>query len=309
MRDFTLSQPFHEGELAIQERAGERDVARRNSVGISSRIVAGALSFLAHQRLLALTVADDDGELWTSVWCGEPGFVMSEDGQRVTIRPGLMTTSPDDPVRRRLAVGRDVGILAIELASRRRLRLNGTIEALLTDEIRIVVRESVPNCPKYIQRRQPFEASPTESGKSPTVSGRKLDDQRRELIERADTAFVGSVHPAGGVDASHRGGAPGFIRVVDTTTLRVPDYRGNGMFMTLGNFAVDSRASLAVIDFERRRVISFSGSARLYFDAEDPQHSTGGTGRYWDFTVREWIEFDLPSAVRWKLLDRSPYNP
>lgn len=309
MRDFTLSQPFHEGELAIQERAGERDIARRNSVGISSRIVAGALSFLARQRLLALTVAAEDGQLWTSVWCGEPGFVTSADGQRVTIRPGLMTTSPDDPVRRRLAVGRDVGVLAIELASRRRLRINGTIEALLTDEIRIVVRESVPNCPKYIQRRQPFDASTPEAGKSPTESGRKVDDRRRELVEHSDTAFVGSLHPAHGVDASHRGGAPGFIRVVDTTTLRVPDYRGNGMFMTLGNFEVDSRASLAVIDFERRRVVSFSGSARLHFEAENAQPSTGGTGRYWDFTVREWIEFDLPSAVHWELLDASPYNP
>jgi len=308
MRDFTLSQPFHEGELAIQERAGERDVARRNSVGISSRIVAGALSFLARQRLLALTVAGEDGQLWTSVWCGEPGFVTSADGQRVTIRPGLMTMSPDDPVRRRLAVGRDVGVLAIELASRRRLRINGTIEALLADEIRIVVRESVPNCPKYIQRRQP-SASTTEAGKSPSESGRKVDHKRRELVERADTAFVGSLHPARGVDASHRGGAPGFIRVVDTTTLRVPDYRGNGMFMTLGNFEVDSRASLAVIDFERRRVVSFSGSARLRFEAEHAQHPDGDTGRYWDFTVREWIEFDLPSAVRWERLDASPYNP
>jgi uncharacterized protein len=220
-----------------------------------------------------------------------------------------MTTSPDDPVRRRLAVGRDVGALAIELASRRRLRINGTIEAVLPDEIRIVVRESVPNCPKYIQRRQAFDASTTEAGKSPTESGYMVDDQRRELVERADTAFVGSLHPAHGVDASHRGGAPGFIRVVDTTTLRVPNYRGNGMFMTLGNFEVDSRASLAVIDFERRRVVSFSGSARLHVEAENAQHPTGGTGRYWDFTVREWIEFDLPSAVRWKLLDTSPYNP
>ena len=92
--------------------------------------------------------------------------------------------------------------------------------------------------------------------------------ERRALIERADTAFVGSLHPARGVDASHRGGAPGFIQVVDATTLRVPDYPGNSMFMTLGNFEVDSRASLAVLDFERGRVVSFSGSARLHFEVE-----------------------------------------
>jgi uncharacterized protein len=302
-------QPFHEGELAVQERAGERDAARRNGVGISSRIMPAALSFLARQRLLALTVADDAGQLWTSVWCGEPGFVTSTDGQRLSIRPAVMTTSPDDPVRSRLAIGRDVGGLAIDLATRRRLRINGTIEAILPDEIRITVRESVGNCPKYIQRREALEVAATASSRTSGESGHQVDDQRRELIERADTAFVGSVHPAHGVDSSHRGGAAGFIAVVDATTLRVPDYQGNGMFMTLGNFAADSRASLAVLDFDRGRVVSFSGSARLRFDAEHADHPTGGTGRYWDFMVREWVQFDLATAVHWELRETSPYNP
>ncbi len=129
------------------------------------------------------------------------------------------------------------------------------------------------------------------------------------LLERADTAFVGSLHPARGVDASHRGGVPGFIQVVDATTLRVPDYPGNSMFMTLGNFEVDSRASLAVLDFEGGQVVSFSGSAHLRFGEDDPQRQTGGTGRYWDLAVREWVQFELPCALRWELLDPSPFNP
>jgi len=303
------TQPFHDGEIAVQERAGERDLACRHGAAISSRIVPGALSFLARQRLLALSAAGNDGHLWTSVWYGEPGFAQSADGQRVSILPSLMTASPDDPVLRRLAIGRDLGILAIEFASRRRLRINGTVEAITADEIRIFVRESVPNCPKYIQRRQPHDASTTPSSRRPSECGRTVDEERRALIERADTAFVGSLHPARGVDASHRGGAPGFIQVVDATTLRVPDYPGNSMFMTLGNYAIDSRASLAALDFERDQVVSFSGSARLHFEVENPQHPTGGTGRYWDFVVREWVQFALPCALRWELLDASPFNP
>jgi predicted pyridoxine 5'-phosphate oxidase superfamily flavin-nucleotide-binding protein len=302
------NQPFHEGEIAVQERVGERESARRNSLGISSRITTAALPFLARQRLLALTIAGDDGDLWTSVWFGQPGFVTSADGQRVSLRRALMAVSPDDPILKRLAIGREVGMLAIELTSRRRLRMNGTIEATSDDGIRIVVRESVPNCPKYIQRRQPLDVSPAPTSPTISESGRELDEDRRALVEHADTAFVGSLHPRRGVDASHRGGAPGFIRVVDTTTLRVADYPGNGMFMTLGNFEIDSRASLAVVDFERGRVVSFSGSARLRFEMEDPQHPTGGTGRYWDLTVREWVQEDLPTA-RWQLIDRSPFNP
>jgi predicted pyridoxine 5'-phosphate oxidase superfamily flavin-nucleotide-binding protein len=300
--------PFHEGEIAVQERAGERESARRNSVGISSRITTAALPFLARQRLLALTIAGDDGYLWTSVWCGQPGFVTSPDGVRVSLRRASMSVSPDDPVLNRLAIGREVGMLAIELASRRRLRMNGTIEKTSDDEIRIVVRESVPNCPKYIQRRQPLDVSSAPASPGVSESGRTVDEDRRALVENADTAFVGSLHPTRGVDASHRGGAPGFIRVADAKTLRVADYPGNGMFMTLGNFESDSRACLAVVDFERGRFVSFSGSAQLHFDVEDPQHPTGGTGRYWDLAVREWVQVDLPPA-RWQLLDASPFNP
>src|SRR5215475_14710087 len=301
------NQPFHEGELAVQERAGERDLARRVGAGISSRIVEGALPFLERQRLLAVTVMGDDGLLWTSVWCGEPGFITSDDGQRVNIRPALMSVPADDPVLRRLAVGRDVGMLAIEVTSRRRLRINGTVVVLAREEIRIMVRESLGNCPKYIQRREPHTVAASQAA-SHGASGRLLDDERRELIERVDTAFVGSVHPTRGADASHRGGKPGFIRGVNPSTLRVPDYRGNGMFMTLGNFERDSRASLSAIDFVRGRVISFSGDAHLRFGIEDPQQPTGGTGRYWELNVREWGQFDLPPNVRWELIDPSPFN-
>ena len=297
---------FHEGEIAVQVRAGERDIARHRS--ISSRIVAGALSFLGRQRLIAISATGEDGHLWTSVWCGRAGFVTSADGERVRIDRSRLFESPDEPVLERLTTGRAIGMLAIELATRRRLRINGNVEAISADEIVIRVRESVPNCPKYIQQREPrdVQAAPTKTHRA---RGQALDDERRWLVERADTAFVGSLHPSRGVDASHRGGAPGFITVVDATTLRVPDYPGNSMFLTLGNFEIDPRASLAAIDFERNRVVSFSGDARLAFDVERPDHPTGGTGRYWELAVREWVQFDLPATLRWDLLDSSPFNP
>jgi predicted pyridoxine 5'-phosphate oxidase superfamily flavin-nucleotide-binding protein len=302
------TQPFHDGEIAVQERAGERDIARQRGAIIGSRIVPGALPFLAQQRLIAVSIAGDAGHLWTSVWGGAPGFVHSADGQRVEITASMMTPSPDDPVRPRAAVGRDIGMLAIDFATRRRLRINGTIEAD-SSELVVLVRESVPNCPKYIQRRQSYDVSPPTSFADPDRRGHVLDGETRELLERADTAFVGSLHPDRGVDTSHRGGSPGFIEVVGPTKLRVPDYPGNSMFMTLGNFAIDSRASLAVVDFERGRLLSLSGSAHMDFDADDPHQLTGGTRRFWDFEVREWIQFELPRGVRWELLEASPFNP
>jgi hypothetical protein len=230
-------------------------------------------------------------------------------GQHVSILTSVVEASPHDPVRSCLAVGRDLGMLAIDLESRRRLRINGSIEDISTDEVSILVHESVPNCPKYIQRRHPHDVSTMTSSRRPEECGCQIDEERRAFVEHADTAFVGSLHPTRGADVSHRGGAPGFIKVVDATTLRVPDYPGNSMFMTLGNFEVDPRASLAVVDFERGRAVSFSGLARLRFEVENPKHPTGGTGRYWDLTVREWIQFDVLPTVWWELLDASPYNP
>jgi predicted pyridoxine 5'-phosphate oxidase superfamily flavin-nucleotide-binding protein len=303
-----MAGPFHDGEIAVQARAGERDMAERVGAGIGSRIMPGALGFLVRQRLLAVACAGDAGAMWVSAWPGQPGFVSSEDGGRVRISRALMTASAGDPVLPRLAAGRDVGMLAIELPTRRRLRINGTVDTISEDEIVVVVRESVANCPKYIQRREPRDADGSATV-TPVVSGGSLDASRRALVERVDTVFVGSVHSSRGVDASHRGGAPGFIRVVGENTLRVPDYRGNGMFMTLGNIEADPRASLVAVDFDRRLAVSFSGSARLRFGAEDPAQPTGGTGRYWELTVGEWTQFGFAPAIEWTLVDRSPYNP
>lgn len=78
------SEPFHAGEIGIQERTGERDIARRHCAIVSSRILPGALPFVAQQRLVAVSAAGGDAHLWMSVWCGEPGFVQSEDGRRVS---------------------------------------------------------------------------------------------------------------------------------------------------------------------------------------------------------------------------------
>ena len=232
----------------------------------------------------------------------------SADGERIRIAPALAGRA-EDPVRPNLAAGRHVGMLAIELSSRRRLRINGTVERLADAEVTIAVHESVGNCPRYIQRREPREQVAAATNRNLIARGHALDEDRRALVEAADTAFVGSIHPERGVDTSHRGGAPGFIRIIDAKTLRIPDYPGNGMFMTLGNFAVDPRAALAIVAFQRRLIVSCSGTARLRFDGESPGHPTGGTGRYWEFAVREWVQFEMPCTVEWQLQDVSPFNP
>src|SRR5262245_42169513 len=119
-------EPFHEGEIAVQERAGERAMALRNGGGLGQVIMPGALPFLAEQRLIAIATCVARGRVWVAAWFGPPGFVTSEDGTRVTIA----RSGRNDPVSTALCVGENAGILAIELSTRKRLRVNGVVESI-----------------------------------------------------------------------------------------------------------------------------------------------------------------------------------
>ena len=139
-------------------------------------------------------------------------------------------------------------------------------------------------------------------------SGRTLTAKQEELIRSADTFFVASFHSNRGVDVSHRGGNPGFIRVSNRTLLRIRDYIGNGMFNTLGNLAIDPHAGLIFIDFEHSRTLQLVGKANILWDLEDLEHPSE-TKRYWDFKIEQWLETDLPIKLNYEFLDYSPYNP
>lgn len=300
---------YHAGEIAVQERAGERSVAQRRSAMIAGRLVEGARAFLGRQGVAAVGAAGPDGALWASMWCGTPGFLRGDEhGERVEIISSLERTLAADPVRPLIGAGAPLGLLAIDFATRQRYRVNGTVGRVDAAGFELRVREAFGNCSKYIQRRR---RSDDLAGRAVgrVEHGRALDQERRDFIARTDTAFVASIHPRRGLDVSHRGGQPGFVRVEDERSLRIPDYPGNSMFQTLGNFAVDGRAGLALIDFERRRVLSLTGYAVAAFGAEDPRQPSGGTGRYWSFTAERWVEFPLPPTMAWTLIERSPFNP
>ena len=140
-------------------------------------------------------------------------------------------------------------------------------------------------------------------------SGGILSPSQRASIGAADTFFVASAHSERGVDVSHRGGNPGFVEVLDERTLRVPDYAGNSMFNTLGNFVANPRAGLLFIDFDANRTLQLVGTAEIQWELDESNDRTGGTRRYWDFTGERWLERELTHHVEWELLDYSPFNP
>jgi predicted pyridoxine 5'-phosphate oxidase superfamily flavin-nucleotide-binding protein len=305
------SNVYHEGELFVQELAGQRALAERNGAGIGACIVPGARSFLDEQELLVLAAADAVGEVWASAWFGSRGFAQSrDDGRTLWIDRRKLIPLEADPVAPLLRPGVMLGVLAIELETRRRLRVNGRVQALDDRALALEIRESFANCPKYIAKRHLQPLGPQASRSSPpSAAGGRLDDARAATIGRTDTVFVGSQHPERGADASHRGGEPGFVQVLDEQTLRIPDYSGNGMYQTLGNLHSTGRAGLLFLDFEGRRMLHVTGTTRLHFDTNETRIVTGGTGRSWDLRVTRWVEGALPPTIDAELLERSRFIP
>lgn len=92
-----------------------------------------------------------------------------------------------------------------------------------------------------------------------------LDDEKA-FIESRDMVFVSTVGPDGQPTVSYKGGAPGFVRVLDERTVALPSYDGNGMFLTMGNIAATAKVGLLFIDFEHPHRIRLHGEARVAVD-------------------------------------------
>ena len=306
----SIGSIYHEGERLAQQRTGQEMQAMWSAGVISDRLRPGSIPFLAQQSIIILGSVGSDQSLWASILFGPPGFVAAVDDRTVRIDLSSIGQDEDDPLWSNIETDPRIGMLAIDFATRRRLRINGNLRRAGTETLEVEVLEAYPNCPKYIQRR---EVSLRSSGRSEVRSGPSrgtvLTPALRQAITGADTFFVASGHPERGVDVSHRGGNPGFTEVLDERTLRVPDYIGNGLYNTLGNFVSNPRAGLLFIDFDAGSTLQLIGTPMIRWELDRADDRTGGTHRYWDFTVERWLERKLPQRVEWELLDYSPFNP
>lgn len=96
----------------------------------------------------------------------------------------------------------------------------------------------------------------------------ELDDQDKALIESQIMFFIATADANGFPNCSFKGGAPGFVRVLDPTTIAFPDYDGNGMFLSIGNLAVNPHVGLLFIDFQKQTRLRVNGDASI--DPADP---------------------------------------
>jgi predicted pyridoxine 5'-phosphate oxidase superfamily flavin-nucleotide-binding protein len=277
-----LATGFHAGELAVQRRAGvERQAARLSTMVERGELRAGVGAFLASASFAAITARDANGRLWVSPLLGPPGFLVPASPTRLLI---AATPHAEDPLHG-LAADQPVGVIVMDFAARRRLRINGMLSTTGDGGLAIDVVQAYGNCPQYIQPRQ---VRPDPAGTVPQLlrRGDALEPDDIQQVQSADTFFLGTSHAEYGSDASHRGGPPGFVRA-DANGLRWPDFPGNNMFNSLGNLAVDPAAALLFIDFFSGRTLQLSGAAEVRWDDADE--------RGVEFDVRDVVVTTLPT--------------
>jgi predicted pyridoxine 5'-phosphate oxidase superfamily flavin-nucleotide-binding protein len=200
---------------------------------------------------------------------------------------------PADPLADNLEAGSDLGLLVLDPATRQRMRFNGR-GMLRPDGIFLLVDQAYGNCPKYIQLRHP-ERDDDVSAAEPVQISVTLNEHQQSSIAHADTFFIASFHPEGGADASHRGGRPGFVRVLGEDRLAFDNYAGNGMFNTLGNLVGHPQAACSSSTSRTGDVLQLTGRARVEHDFStlvqiDEVRATG-------------------SPLRHRLVEPSPSNP
>ncbi|MFL4901830.1 pyridoxamine 5'-phosphate oxidase family protein [Streptomyces sp. MMS24-I2-30] len=140
----TTPAGFHGGELTVQRRAGvAREAARLSGMLAPAQLRGGVARFLAEQTFASLAARDLHGTLWVSPLTGPPGFL------QVTSPAGLdMRAVPveNDPLHH-LSASQQVGLIVIDFAIRRRLRISGTLSATGSDGLDVDVKQAYGNCP------------------------------------------------------------------------------------------------------------------------------------------------------------------
>lgn len=308
--------PYHAGEQAVQTRAGQReDSERMGHKMIRSQLPDQHRAFFEQLPFVLVGSLDDAGQPWASMLVGRPGFIHSPDVHTLVVAAAV---HPGDPLQAPLRVGAPLGLLGIQLETRRRNRANGHVSALGLRGFRLQVDQSFGNCPRYIAARTfRWRADPRPSAAGP-AEGSQLSAAACAMIGAADTCFIASAsartansHDAReGADVSHRGGRPGFIHVDGTgptTRLLMPDFAGNNAFNTLGNLARHPSAGLLFPDFVSGDLLSLGCDAEIVWEGSELEHFSGAE-RLIQFHVRggSWLRGYMP--FDWSAAQPGPHT-
>ncbi|KAF3903222.1 hypothetical protein ABW20_dc0103683 [Dactylellina cionopaga] len=330
---------FHPGEENMQRLLRVPSQNNPTNLYLPPRVS----SFLSTTSMLVVGTTSPSGQPWTSLLTGIPGFVHN-------VAPGALaiqaTIAPGDPIYETFndegwgpdakeGVKRGEGMIAglgINLERRQRIKLYGRSDRGMRRIERekgmatfvMKIEQTMGNCPKYMNARHldlvpvNLPANLTDIFEVPP----SLPQEALNLIERSDMFFVASRNGFTDMDVNHRGGPPGFVRVIPSTTsgssdaqeptsLIWPEYSGNRLYQTLGNLKVTPLAGLTFPDYNTGDMLYLTGTVEILVgdEAESLMRSCK-LGVKFTVTAARYSKASLgvrlaeTESVGW-----SPYNP
>lgn len=339
-----LQRPsWHAGELAVHKMVHVPTPENPTAAGFPARY-----GYRVQQSpLVAIGALDDDGRPWTTIWGGVPGFARPI-GHDLLMAGSLVDAENDPVIGALFGAGRGDGGaskyqmdpadfasgggkvlsgLSIDLATRDRVKLGGRLveggivmepgplggsdEGVARAEMVVLVEEGLGNCPKYLNKRDIRAAVPEPQLVSDALP---LPPEAIALLGRADLFFLSTAAAdSRTMDTNHRGGPPGFVRVMrnsrgDGVDLVYPEYSGNRLYQSLGNMQVRPLVGVCVPDFDSGDVLYLTGETQILVGAD--------AGRVLPHTklavkihviAARYVAKGLP--FRGGAADYSPYNP
>jgi predicted pyridoxine 5'-phosphate oxidase superfamily flavin-nucleotide-binding protein len=136
----------------------------------------------------------------------------------------------------------------------------------------------------------------------------EFDEETKAFIESRDMFFLSTIDHHGRPTVSYKGGAPGFIRLLDPSTLVFPSYDGNGMYLSMGNLSGNPEIGILFIDFERPFRLRVQGRAELVMSGPEVELFKEAEMAVKVSVTETWM--NCPRYVhRYKKLETSRYAP
>ncbi|MCJ1478406.1 hypothetical protein MMC13_007086 [Lambiella insularis] len=328
----TDSIGWHEGERRMHSLM---QVVNEFENPTDLSLTPGGAYLLGTAPLLAIGTLGQDGRPWTSIWGGEPGFSRPLGSSNIGIKTlvdrrhdpvlnALLGDLPDGEVAKENNQGQSISGLAIDLAARTRVKLAGRMcvgafsqsrverpDAATVGEVQLLIKvdSSLLNCPKYLNKKKVIAKLPAPKMISSTLP---LPKQALELLAKADLFFMTSSVGRSHMSTNHRGGSPGFVRVMsnnaDGVHLVYPEYSGNRLYQTLGNLQIAPEAGFVFPNFDNGDVLYITANTEIIF-REEAAKILPRSNLIVKIIVQEARFVEGGLSFQGEEDGRSPYNP
>ncbi|KAI1018169.1 hypothetical protein LB505_001403 [Fusarium chuoi] len=323
----SATSEWHDGELAVQKQLKVPTRGNPTFPGLAPQYGMRVMQ----SPLVALGTLDSEGRPWTTVWGGDRGFARpvaegvlafnsSVDASHDPVFRALWDGIDDEGVKQGVinrpngSEGKGMAGLSIDLETRDRVKLVGnmiagaTVEGGKAVQMAMAVTESLGNCPKYLNKK---DIVPNEMAPELVSDKLPLSQEALDLVVAADMFFLSSTNGVT-MDTNHRGGSPGFMRIIknedDGLELIYPEFSGNRLYQTLGNFRVNPLVGIAIPDYNTANVLYATGSASILVGNEASFYlARTKLAVKISITAAKFVKSGLP--FRGALGEYSPYNP